>query len=176
LVGAAVLKREDVVVGDVLRAARDHLEDALRIDHGPVRDRRHPHDGLRLNRVAGLRYHRPDARLDMQPRGRVPGLVDLLHVGDAVHVDVGHVQPAVRDIPVDAREDDLLIGEIELEEPIMCGYPVRTPDRVEPMSDPSAGRVPRARKAGERTKRIPGYRPNGLGLGGPDECKVRIDL
>ena len=40
-------KGQDVVVRDVLRSARDHLEDALCIDHGPVWDRRHPHDGLR---------------------------------------------------------------------------------------------------------------------------------
>ena len=97
----------------------DHLEDALGVDHGPVWDRCHPHDGLRLSRVAGLGYHRPDAGLDVQPRGRVAGLVDLLHVGDAVHVDVGHVQPAVRDVAVDPREDDLVIGEVELEEAIL---------------------------------------------------------
>jgi hypothetical protein len=31
-------EREDIVVRDVLRAARDHLEDALCVDYGPVRD------------------------------------------------------------------------------------------------------------------------------------------
>ena len=170
-------EREDVVVGDGLRSARDHLEDALCIDHGSVWDRRHPHYGLRLSRVAGLGYQRPDAGFDVQPRGRVPGLVDLLHVGDAVHVDVGHVQPAVRDVPVDPREHELVIGEVQFEEAIVprCQR-VRTPDCIEAMADPGAGGVPRAREFGERTEWIPGLRHRCSGVSRPAENKVGIEL
>jgi hypothetical protein len=82
-------KRQDVVVGNVLRAALVDLRDALSEDHGAVWDRRHPHDRGRPRRIGRLRHRRPDPRLDVQA-GAGTGLADLLHVGQPEHVDVVH--------------------------------------------------------------------------------------
>jgi hypothetical protein len=57
---------------------------------------------------------------------------DLLHVGEAEHVDVRHEQATIRNRAVDLAEYERLVGQVELEEAILtAGEVVRPPDRVE---------------------------------------------
>ena len=53
---------------------------------------------------------------------------------------------------------------------------MRTPDRVEPLTDPDTGGIPGARKVRERTERIAGGRQCSDGVIRPNEGKVGIGL
>ena len=134
---AAEEERQDVVVGDVLRAAGVDLGDPLSEDDGAMRDRCHPHDRGRHVWIGGVGDVRPDPRFDVQPGARA-GLADLLHVGEPEHVDVVHRQAPVGDRAVDRREHERLVGHVELEEAVLARRVVGSPDGVEPMSFPGA--------------------------------------
>ena len=146
---AADPERDDVVVRDVGGTPVQELRLPLSEDHRAVRDRGHPHDGRRLVRIGGGGHVHPDPGLDVQT-GAAARLRDLLHVGDAEQVDVGHQQSAVGDRAVDLREDERLRGQVELEEPVLAGGVVRPPDRVEAVAGPRAREAAPAARAGRR--------------------------
>ncbi len=120
----------------------DELRRALGEDRRAVRDGGHPHHRRGLLRVAGRRDVGPDPRLEMEAVPRAL-LGDLLHVGDPEHLDVVHQQAAVGDRPVDRREGDLVVGEVELEEAILAaaGQRMGAPDGVQAGALPGPGQL-----------------------------------
>ena len=170
-------ERQDVVVRDVLRTSLEHLSDALGQDDRAVRDRRHADHRRRFAGVGRLGHRGPDARLDVEARAGAR-LADLLHVGQAEHVDVRHRQPAVGDRPVDPREHQRLVGLVQLEEAVLlAGRVVRPPDGVEAMALPRAQEACQGpERIGSRRERLDRLRRLHLRRGEPREREVRVRL
>lgn len=62
-----------------------------------------------------------------------------MQVGEAEHLDAGHSLDRGWGSGPDSREHERLVGHLQLAEAIALGYRVvRTPDRIEAVSDPDA--------------------------------------